>query len=157
MDINLLLGARFDADFTANGRTSSRLANMLFLSALIAAPPAFAHECEATNMWRFDETCLKLASADRAKTIESMTQKLLADSDAVRRPLVKTAADSWQIYQRNQCLVEMDQSRLMHDSYSRVGTMAPSDHHRCMIRTADQRLMELRAIAARGNGLQTPR
>ncbi|MGZ3633793.1 MAG: lysozyme inhibitor LprI family protein [Parachlamydiaceae bacterium] len=110
---------------------------------------AHGAECEKKELWAFDEKCLKEVVSEKNEQIEKSMITLMSLADKKRQALLKASQESWRAYQKDQCMLEFDNSRAMHYEYSQVGSIAPSDNLRCLIRLDEWRLTDLRAQLAR--------
>jgi uncharacterized protein YecT (DUF1311 family) len=111
--------------------------------------PASAADCKVDPDRWLDHTCLQQAVDGTGADIERAVAALIASADATRRPLLTRAHQAWLAYRKEQCRLEFDTTRVMHNRDSAGGTMAPMLERKCQLRLNDARMLELRALAAR--------
>lgn len=119
-------------------------------AALCGAGAVHAEDCPGTIRAAQGEACLRKTLAASDETLRRQFDELMARADADRRELLLSSQQSWHRYRDSQCALERDLTRVMHDPYGRVGTLAPTLDLLCQLRLNDERVAVLRG-ADRGS------
>lgn len=113
---------------------------------LIAASHASAADCQKQEMWRFNAACLKTVVPESTAAVEAVFGKLFTAADSHRKALLSASHEAWREYQRRQCELAFDRTRVMHSEYGVAGSAAHSYQMLCVIRTNESRIVDLRNI-----------
>lgn len=111
--------------------------------------PVMASDCKVNPDRWLDEACLQQAVDGTGADIEHAVAALVEGADETRRPLLAQAHQAWLAYRKEQCKLEFDTTRIMHQRYAAGGTMAPLLEQKCQLRLNDAQLLELRALVKR--------
>jgi uncharacterized protein YecT (DUF1311 family) len=122
---------------------------LLLVLLAVQIAPALAVDCNVNPTRWLNETCLQQAVDGTSADIERAVASLVAVADDTRRPLLAQAQQAWLGYRKEQCRLEFDTTRIMHDRNLRHGTAAPVLERACQLRLNDGRLLELRALVKR--------